>query len=248
MASRDITKARQAFQSQDKQASIAAHSAGAAIDESGHSREADDFKQCWTFAMFDSLCLCTLVWVVLVQLEMSTDAIYTATVHINLAYACAQAVRNFVRYSATYSYYRRERDREMWELTNFPEGEVKEMRELYMAGGLTGGDADTVLAIFAKPEYEEFFVDLMMLQELHCVPPEPGASPVHNALATLGGSVLVTLLFVAMWNVTVALAIPDSSVYFSMLVTLLTTACVLYAGITWFSLGDYLHISKPKTA
>eukprot|EP00465_Bigelowiella_longifila_P006842 CAMPEP_0185267874 /NCGR_PEP_ID=MMETSP1359-20130426/35498_1 /TAXON_ID=552665 /ORGANISM="Bigelowiella longifila, Strain CCMP242" /LENGTH=128 /DNA_ID=CAMNT_0027858399 /DNA_START=285 /DNA_END=668 /DNA_ORIENTATION=- len=73
-----------------------------------------------------------------------------------------------------------ERDREEWELDNFPEGEVKEMVELYESTGISKADAESIVGSFSK--YKKQFVDLMMLQELLITPPE--GSPVLSGLTT----------------------------------------------------------------
>jgi hypothetical protein len=54
------------------------------------------------------------------------------------------------------------------ELENFPEGEIKEMVELYTSKGLSESDARAVVEILSKNE--PFFVDIMMLEELEIAP------------------------------------------------------------------------------
>eukprot|EP00908_Phaeocystis_cordata_P012658 Transcript_23656.p1 GENE.Transcript_23656~~Transcript_23656.p1 ORF type:complete len:320 (-),score=96.52 Transcript_23656:327-1175(-) len=90
--------------------------------------------------------------------------------------------------SATYSqHYARERSREAWELANFPEGEVAEMVQLYTKKGLSEPAARQVVETMAV--HTEFFVDIMMLEELQMSPP-PDLTAVQAA-AKLGGGVLV---------------------------------------------------------
>lgn len=57
-----------------------------------------------------------------------------------------------------------ERRREEWELENYPEGEMREMIEIYTNQGMSQQDAETVIRTMAK--YKDFFVDVMMTQEL----------------------------------------------------------------------------------
>merc|ERR1719453_868051 len=64
----------------------------------------------------------------------------------------------------------RERQREAWELENFPEGEIKEMIEIYTSKGLSPTDAESIIQTMAK--YPNFFVDQMMKDELGMEPPE----------------------------------------------------------------------------
>jgi len=58
----------------------------------------------------------------------------------------------------------RERKREKWEFDNFPEGEVKEMVEIYEGRGMSNADATSVIETMAK--YPELFIDTMMKDEL----------------------------------------------------------------------------------
>lgn len=57
-----------------------------------------------------------------------------------------------------------EKRREQWEYKNYKEGEIKEMVLLFMQRGMSGGDAELVVKKMA--EYEDFFVNLMVTEEL----------------------------------------------------------------------------------
>lgn len=63
-----------------------------------------------------------------------------------------------------------ERRREQWELENYPEGEIQEMITIYQERGMSTEDATTVVNIMAS--YKDFFVDVMMNQELGLLVPE----------------------------------------------------------------------------
>lgn len=98
--------------------------------------------------------------------------------------ACREGL-DFVTYSAHYA---RERSREAWELANFPEGEVAEMVQLYTKKGLPEPKARLVVEAMAPST--EFFVDLMMLEELQMAPPNPEVSALQAA-TKVGSGVLV---------------------------------------------------------
>jgi len=63
-----------------------------------------------------------------------------------------------------------EREREKWEVQNYPEGEVQEMIDIYVEKGMERDDAKMVIETIAK--YEDFFVDVMMAEELQLAVPE----------------------------------------------------------------------------
>ena len=73
-----------------------------------------------------------------------------------------------------------ERAREAWEVENYPEGEKRELREIYVARGMSEKDAGDVVEIIAKDK--ESWVDTMMIEELGIIPNYE--SPLGNALAT----------------------------------------------------------------
>ena len=63
-----------------------------------------------------------------------------------------------------------EREREMWEMENYPEGEVKEMEDIYVERGMDREDAKLVVETMSK--YKDFFVDVMMAEELQLQVPD----------------------------------------------------------------------------
>ena len=77
--------------------------------------------------------------------------------------ALSMGVGEFLSSKATNEWILSERNREEWELENYPEGEVSEMIEIYEAKGMSHEDAVKVINISSK--YKDFFVDLMMVQE-----------------------------------------------------------------------------------
>ncbi|OUS47573.1 Ccc1 family, partial [Ostreococcus tauri] len=89
---------------------------------------------------------------------------------------------DYLSSKAELEYARTEKKREKWELENYPEGEKREMIELYMARGMTEEDATSVINTLAK--YKNFFLDLMMVEELGLMPPDETDSPAKNGLVT----------------------------------------------------------------
>jgi VIT family len=63
-----------------------------------------------------------------------------------------------------------ERDRETWEMENYREGEIQEMIEIYESKGMSHADAELVINTMSK--YQDFFVDIMMTQELELLVPD----------------------------------------------------------------------------
>lgn len=63
-----------------------------------------------------------------------------------------------------------ERRRENWEMENYPEGEIREMIDIYENRGMSREDATKVIETMSK--YKDFFVDVMMAEELALQVPE----------------------------------------------------------------------------
>lgn len=72
--------------------------------------------------------------------------------------------------------------REKWEMENYPEGEMREMKELYKKNyNVNEIDCDTILDTMAKNK--KLFVDHMMMIELGLLPPDD-SNPIYNGIAT----------------------------------------------------------------
>jgi len=77
-------------------------------------------------------------------------------------------------------YYRREREREEWEIEHFPEGEREELRAVYRDMGFAEDDVETLVRIQTRDR--KLWVDMMMIHELGLVREQ--AEPLRSALAT----------------------------------------------------------------
>jgi VIT1/CCC1 family predicted Fe2+/Mn2+ transporter len=123
--------------------------------------------------------------------------------------------------------------REVWEMENHLEGEVKEMCEIYMQKGISKEDTLTVMSILSK--YKDFFVDHMMVMEHDVIPPEDDDrwAPVKSGLVCFFAFVLFGLVpliaFIILFAVDPDGAASDEH-------TVLGIACGL-TGFTLFSMG-----------
>ncbi len=86
------------------------------------------------------------------------------------SFVCSMGVGEFLSSKANNEWILSEKKREEWEMENYRDGEIKEMIDIYVSKGLSPDDAKTVIETMAK--YEDFFVDIMMQQELELQVPE----------------------------------------------------------------------------
>jgi len=84
--------------------------------------------------------------------------------------ALSMGVGEFLSSKAENEWILSEREREAWEMTNYPEGEIREMIDIYEERGMKRADATVVVETMAK--YEQFFIDVMMKEELELQVPE----------------------------------------------------------------------------
>lgn len=76
--------------------------------------------------------------------------------------AIAFGAREYIRCRSNHEHWQRERDREQWELENNPDGEIKEMVEIYTDPRWGVSAKDATLAVRTLAKYPKLFVDMMV--------------------------------------------------------------------------------------
>mmetsp|Transcript_37922 Transcript_37922/g.77391 ORF Transcript_37922/g.77391 Transcript_37922/m.77391 type:complete len:296 (-) Transcript_37922:396-1283(-) len=102
--------------------------------------------------------------------NLSTPVILILGFSNIFADALSMGVGEFLSSKAENEWILSERERENWEMENYPEGEIQEMIEIYEDRGMSREDAEKVITTMAK--YKDFFVDVMMAEELQLQVPE----------------------------------------------------------------------------
>jgi hypothetical protein len=87
---------------------------------------------------------------------------------------------DYLSSKAEVDFHKAERDREEWEIDNSLEGEKQEMIDLYTKRGLPPQDAVDMVNLMSK--HKQFFVDMMMIEELSIMPPDPTESPAKKGV------------------------------------------------------------------
>eukprot|EP00308_Calcidiscus_leptoporus_P001776 CAMPEP_0119379928 /NCGR_PEP_ID=MMETSP1334-20130426/54740_1 /TAXON_ID=127549 /ORGANISM="Calcidiscus leptoporus, Strain RCC1130" /LENGTH=298 /DNA_ID=CAMNT_0007399581 /DNA_START=27 /DNA_END=923 /DNA_ORIENTATION=+ len=161
--SRDLEAARTAFTSGNADASRLAHQAGGASATEAHDQSGGSIKAI-VFGGLDGILTSFAIVAGAVGAHLSPVAILAMGVSNVLADALSMGAGEYLSSRAYESYVRKEHDREKWEMDNYPEGEVKEMIELFEQRGMSQKDAELVITTMAK--YKAFFVNVMMREEL----------------------------------------------------------------------------------
>ncbi len=97
-----------------------------------------------------------------------------------LADGLSMSIGDYLSSKSESEYEAAEREREAWEVENYPEGEKLELEEIYRARGMAEADAKAVVDIISKDK--KAWVDTMMVEELGIM--QSDESPVANAIAT----------------------------------------------------------------
>ena len=165
MVSRDLNAAKDAFSNADVAASRAAHDAHG---EAGHAGEAGKYVKSLVFGGLDGTITTFAVVAASKGGSLSANVVLLMGFANLVADGLSMGFGDYLSSKAELSTAKTEKKREKWELENYPEGEKKEMIELYMARGVSEDDATLVIETLAK--YKNFFLDLMMVEE-------PGSCP-----------------------------------------------------------------------
>ena len=109
--------------------------------------------------------------------------------------------------------YKKEYEREAWEIDHFPEGERLELVELYIEKGYTPEEAEQLVNIHTQSK--ERWVNAMMIDELEMFKDE--TPPLRNALATFAAFLVAGSLPLIVYLVGLAVPIaPDTAFFFSL--------------------------------
>ncbi|GMH99430.1 hypothetical protein TrLO_g148 [Triparma laevis f. longispina] len=162
--------ARSAYDIGDLEASKTFHdgrSGGQAIEE--HS-SGGDFIKAIVFGGLDGILTSFAIVAGAAGGGMTPQVVLVLGFSNIFADALSMGVGEFLSSKAHNEWVLSERAREKWELDNYPEGEIQEMIDIYVDRGMSKEDATIVITKMSK--YSEFFVDVMMAEELQLQVPE----------------------------------------------------------------------------
>jgi VIT1/CCC1 family predicted Fe2+/Mn2+ transporter len=134
----------------------------------------------------------------------------------------SMGVGSYLSTKSQREYEKSERVRERWEIENYPEGEIEEIRQIYRKKGFEGEDLDRAVGIITSDK--DVWVETMMVEELGIL--QESSHPFFNGLSTFIS--FITAGFVPLLFFVAALAVPSLEHHtFTMSVAL--TALTLFA-------------------
>jgi VIT1/CCC1 family predicted Fe2+/Mn2+ transporter len=177
MPSRDIQKAKAAYKEGDAEASRIAHDSEA---EEEHREQEGKYVKSIVYGGLDGIITTFAVVAGVAGASLSAGVVLILGFANLIADGLSMAIGDFLSTKAENEYNQAEREREVWEVDNYPDGEKKEMVELYTEKGIDKGDANTIVDIISRNK--KAWVDIMMVEELGII--ESDESPLKNAIAT----------------------------------------------------------------
>jgi vacuolar iron transporter family protein len=222
MITRNLDKAREAFRNGSIEASRAAHSAAAA---ESHTQAQGRYLKSVVYGGLDGIITTFAVVAGVAGASLSAGVVLILGFANLVADGISMAIGDYLSSKAEREYEAAERKREAWEVEHYPEGEKKELVELYQAKGVSRPDAESVVAVLSK--HPKAWVDIMMVEELGIVTSDD--SPLANAVATFLS--FAVFGFVPLLTHVLATFIPALRATSFLIAALLT-------GVTLFALGS----------
>jgi VIT1/CCC1 family predicted Fe2+/Mn2+ transporter len=177
MPTRDLPRAKAAYKDRDVARSRAAHDVH--VPER-HTQEHGRYIKSVVYGGLDGIVTTFAVVAGVKGADLSAGIVLILGFANLIADGLSMAIGDYLSTKAENEYNRAEREREIWEVENYAEGEKRELVELYVEKGIAEADAQTIVDIIAR--HKHAWIDIMMVEELGIV--ESDESPVQHAIAT----------------------------------------------------------------
>jgi vacuolar iron transporter family protein len=220
MLSRNLDKAKKAYKEMDSIASREAHESKRFEPHKKHGK----YIKSVIYGGLDGIITTCAVVAGVAGANLSAGIVLILGFANLIADGISMAVGDYLSTKAEKEYQKSERERESWEVENYPDGEKKEMIEIYTSKGIAEKDAKNIVEILAQNK--KAWVDVMMVEELGIL--EEDESPLKNAIATFLSFFIFGFLPLLTYVLSVFIPIIKENAF--ILASVLT-------GITLFTLG-----------
>lgn len=221
MITRSLEKAKEAYKKRDIELTKKAH---LHHGPEQHQQESGQYIKSIVYGGLDGTITTFAVVAGVAGASLSAGIVLILGFANLIADGISMAVGDYLSTKAESEYQKAERKREQWEVEHYPEGEKKEMYELYCAKGFSKEQSKKLVDILSTNK--KAWIDTMMIEELGIM--ESDESPLKNAFATFlsfgffGLIPLLAYVFAKIFNIAAN--------------NTFTTAIVL-TGVTLFALG-----------
>eukprot|EP01118_Nematostelium_gracile_P012047 TRINITY_DN434_c0_g1_i1.p1 TRINITY_DN434_c0_g1~~TRINITY_DN434_c0_g1_i1.p1 ORF type:complete len:308 (+),score=90.70 TRINITY_DN434_c0_g1_i1:2-925(+) len=183
MATRNLEKAKAAYDENDVESSKQAHDELFAAAAEKHGGGGSEYVEGIVFGGLDGIITTFAIVVAAAASKLTYGTILILGLANILGDALSMAIGDYLSTKAEEDHEESERKREEWEVDNMPEVEKQEMIDIYVKKGLKEADAREVVELLFQTK--EAFLDIMMIEELHLMPKsDEGSSAWKGALVT----------------------------------------------------------------
>eukprot|EP01127_Copromyxa_protea_P016576 TRINITY_DN4949_c0_g1_i1.p2 TRINITY_DN4949_c0_g1~~TRINITY_DN4949_c0_g1_i1.p2 ORF type:complete len:328 (+),score=58.10 TRINITY_DN4949_c0_g1_i1:60-986(+) len=159
--------ARKAFKTKDPTVSQLVHNVKVTSEE--HRKGlSDSFKSVVYGSLYGSSTSCAVLAAAAASgVSSSSGLVISLALHFGLA--MSWGLFDYITNISDVGYARAEMRREIWEYENYPDGEKREMVDIYISKGLSKSDALELVDVLSRNS--DIFIDTMMAEELGMLPP-----------------------------------------------------------------------------
>jgi VIT1/CCC1 family predicted Fe2+/Mn2+ transporter len=223
---RRLDEAREAYYSGNVQGSALAHAperiAQAAVEE--HGGTGSQYLGDMVYGGLDGIITTFAVVSGVAGAQLGSGIVLILGLANLLADGFSMATGAYLSSKSEQEYYRREWEREVWEIEHFPEGERTELYEIYRARGYSEEEASHLVEIQTRDRQR--WVKAMMVDELGMLADE--RKPWLSALATLFSFVIAG---------SVPLLVYLLGLFFTIPITAAFPVALVLSGLSLFGLG-----------
>lgn len=223
-----LDDARKAYASRDKEASAAAHDpkriARVVQAREEHGGAGSQYIGDLVYGGLDGIITTFAVVSGVAGANLGTGVILILGMANLLADGFSMATGAYLSTKSEQEYYDKERQRELWEVEHFPEGERAELYELYRHKGYSEEEAGQMVDILTRDKKR--WVDAMMIDELGMLKDE--GNPLYNGLATLIAFIVAGVVPLLIYLIGLAVPIAPGAAF---------PISVALSGLALFGLG-----------
>ena len=223
--SKRLEKARQAFRRGDSNASALAHDpARIAAAAEQHGGAGSQYLGEMVYGGLDGIITTFAVVSGVAGAHLGAPVILILGLANLLADGFSMATGAYLSTKSEQEYYRKEWEREAWEVEHFPDGERAELYEVYRQRGYTEQDARQLVEIQSREP--ERWVKAMMLDELGML--EDESNPLTNGLVTFGAFVAAGVVPMLVYLFGLVFPVPMETAF---------PIAIILSGMALFGLG-----------
>lgn len=208
--SKRLEEARKAFGKGDQQASALAHTHKAISQATEHHGGAgSQYLGEMVYGGLDGIITTFAVVTGVAGAQLGTSIILILGLANLLADGFSMATGAYLSTKSEQEYYRKEWQREAWEVEHFPDGERMELMDVYRSRGYSEDDASQLVEIQSREPTR--WVNSMMLDELGMMKDE--TNPLINGLVTFGAFIIAGAVPLLIYLLGLLVSIPEVSTF-----------------------------------